>query len=554
MVQLDEESPRCFNVRRDSAALAGRDAGRLSDSDSQPRGPSTVVATVGKVRGHHHSQGVGFCPEGADDDHPKEACGVLGVLSPGEPVAQLLADGLHALQHRGQEAAGLAVTEDSRITVVKDVGLVTDVLDRHTIAALRGDLGIGHTRYSTTGSSTWENAQPCYCGTPTVQFALGHNGNLTNTVELAEEMGLASAESRPGDLHATNDSDLIAGLLSVALESGAPETATLEGAMIETLPCLEGAFSLVVMDTTRMIGVRDPNGFRPLCLGSLGAGWVLASETAALDAIGADFVREILPGEMVVIERDEAPRSVHPFPADAIDPRLCIFEFVYMARPDSQLYGREVHGARVRMGEMLAQKAPVDADIVMGVPDSGLPAAEGYANTSGIAYASGLVKNRYIGRTFINPGQHERERNARRKLNVLAERVAGKRLVVLEDSVVRGTTTRYLAKMLREAGATEVHLRVALPPVKWPCFYGIDIGTQSELLGASLSIEGIQELLGVDTIAFLNVDELRKAIGVPGAGFCDACMTNDYPTPIRRPSSKLALESQAPSQLVAGGN
>jgi amidophosphoribosyltransferase len=281
---------------------------------------------------------------------------------------------------------------------------------------------------------------------------------------------------------------------------------------------------------------------------------VLASETAALDAIGADFVREILPGEMVVIERDEAPRSIHPFPPDAIDPRLCIFEFVYMARPDSQLYGREVHGARVRMGEMLARKAPVDADIVMGVPDSGLPAAEGYANTSGIAYASGLVKNRYIGRTFINPGQHERERNARRKLNVLAERVDGKRLVVLEDSVVRGTTTRYLAKMLREAGATEVHLRVALPPVKWPCFYGIDIGTQSELLGASLSLEGMRELLGVDTIAFLNVDELREAIGVPGAGFCDACMTNDYPTPIRRATSKLALEDQEPSQLVARGN
>jgi amidophosphoribosyltransferase len=472
------------------------------------------------------------------------------VLSPGSRAAPLIADGLHALQHRGQEAAGLAVTEDSRITVVKDVGLVTDVLDRHTIAALGGELGIGHTRYSTTGSSTWENAQPCYGSTPDVHFALGHNGNLTNTVELVEEMHLTAAASRASDLKATNDSDVIAGLLSQALQSGAPETAALEGALIDTLRRLQGAFSLVVMDTDSMIGVRDPNGFRPLCLGSLGDGWVLASETAAIDAIGADFVREILPGEMVVIARGESPRSVHPFPPEAIDPRLCIFEFVYMARPDSQLYGREVHGARVRMGEMLARKAPVDADIVMGVPDSGLPAAEGYALTSGIPYASGLVKNRYIGRTFINPGQGERERNARRKLNVLSERVNGKRLIVLEDSVVRGTTTRYLAKMLREAGATEVHLRVALPPVKWPCYYGIDIGTESELLAASLSVEGIRELLGVDSLAYLNVGELREAVGVPHGGFCDACMTNDYPTAIPRPASKFALEDQ----LVGGGS
>ncbi|MDQ5822363.1 MAG: amidophosphoribosyltransferase [Actinomycetota bacterium] len=499
---------------------------------------------IATVLGREALYGRADAPRVRDSGHPKEACGVFGVCSPGQPAAPLIADALHALQHRGQEAAGLAVSEASTITVIKDVGLVTDVLDRQTIAGLRGELGIGHTRYSTTGSSTWANAQPCYRSIRELNFALGHNGNLTNTVELASELELPPSEApRGGVLCATNDSDLIAGLLAAALESGMQGTDTLEGALLDVLPRLEGAFSLVLMDAQRIVGVRDPNGFRPLCMGRLGEGWVLASETAALDVIGAQFVREILPGEMVVIEPHEQPRSFEPFPPERVDPRLCIFEFVYMARPDSQLYGLEIQGARVRMGEMLAAKAPVNADVVMGVPDSGLPAAEGYAAASGIPYASGLVKNRYIGRTFINPGQDERERNARRKLNVLTERVRGKRLVVVEDSVVRGTTTRYLAKMLREAGATEVHLRVALPPVRWPCFYGIDIGTPRELLSSSRSVEGVRDILGVDTIAFLNIMELREAIGPPDAGFCDACMTNDYPTRIGRSLTKFALEA-----------
>jgi amidophosphoribosyltransferase len=489
---------------------------------------------------------------------------VLAIYTPGQAVAPLIADGLHALQHRGQEAAGLAVSDTSRITVVKDVGLVTDVLHRRVIGGLNGDRGIGHTRYSTTGRSTYENAQPCFRPTARAGIALGHNGNLTNTTALLSMLAGDPARSTDGqaqrpaaaNLAATNDSDIIAELLARALDDVPEGASAFESALLKTLPMLKGAFSLVLMDETILVGLRDPNGFRPLCLGRLGGGWVLSSETAALHAVGAEFVREVLPGEMVVIEPGRLPRSVRPFTPDHVDPTLCILEFVYLARPDSYLYGREINGARVRMGELLARKAPVEADLVMGVPDSGLPAAEGFAQASGITYASGLVKNRYIGRTFINPTQEERERNARRKLHVIAERVRGKRLVVVEDSVIRGTTTRYLAKMLREAGATEIHFRVALPPVKWPCYYGIDIGTRKELLGALMDAEGIRALLGVDTLAFLTVDELREATGVPAAGFCVACMANNYPTPIpaseEDDSSKLVLEGELRSGVSGG--
>jgi amidophosphoribosyltransferase len=429
----------------------------------------------------------------------------------------------------------MAVSQGSRIIVIKDMGLVTDVLSRQKVGFLEGHVGIGHTRYSTTGSSTWENAQPSFRSIRCGEFALAHNGNLTNTLELSEDVG----DSSNG---ASSDSDIIAELLIRELGSSKPEAQHLEAALKRVLPRLEGAFSLVLMDATCIVGVRDPNGFRPLCLGQLDAGWALASETAALDALGARFAREILPGEMVIIDSPGEPRSVHPFPVERIDPRLCVFEFVYLARPDSQLYGREVNGARIRMGAMLAKKAPVEADMVMGVPDSGIPAAEGYADASGIRYGSGLVKNRYIGRTFINPTQDDRERNARRKLNVLRERVNGKRLIVVEDSLVRGSTTRFLARMLREAGATEVHLRVALPPVKWPCYYGIDIGTRAELLAANLTLEEIRDLLEVDTLAYLTIAELKAAIGLPGAGFCDACMTSDYPIQLRSRQGKHLLE------------
>ncbi|MBV9663887.1 MAG: amidophosphoribosyltransferase [Actinobacteria bacterium] len=475
-----------------------------------------------------------------DDDvgHPKEACGVFGVYAPGQPVSYLVFDGLYALQHRGQESAGIAVSDGDTIMVDKDMGLVTNVFNERRLAPLQGYLAIGHTRYSTTGSSTWRNAQPVYRpGTPDAgAFALAHNGNLTNTPLLAAEAGML-----PGVV--ASDSDLVAELLSQAMaaQGARSDGRDLETALLKVLPSLEGAFSFVLMDEGHVIGVRDPNGFRPLCLGKLETGWVLASETPALDVIGAHFVRELDPGEMVMIDANGI-RSLRPFPAERVNPKLCIFEFVYFARPDSQLYGREVHGARRRMGELLAEQAPVEADMVMGVPESGIPTAEGLARRSGIPYGQGLVKNRYIGRTFLAPSQEARALGVKRKLNPLRENIAGKRLVVVDDSIVRGTTQRAVVQMLRDAGATEVHLRIPLPPIKWPCFYGIDIGTRAELLAADLSVGEIRDYLGADSLAYLTLDRLEAAIGAPGAGFCTACLTGDYPTEVAVELSKHMLE------------
>lgn len=428
----------------------------------------------------------------------------------------------------------MAVSEGETVTVVRDMGLVTNVFDERVLSGLPGHLAIGHTRYSTTGSSTWRNAQPVYRSAGRVELALGHNGNLTNTASLAERAGML-----PGVL--TTDSDLMAELIAQAaealpmsLDEPGEGRGDLERALTAVLPSWEGAFSLVCMDSTHLIGVRDPNGFRPLCLGRLGDGWVLASETPALDVVGATLFRELDPGEMVVIELKRPAeagemRSVRPFPDERIDPRFCIFEMVYFARPDAQLCGTEVHGARRRMGEALAEVAPVDADLVMGVPESGVPAAEGYARRSGIPYGQGLVKNRYIGRTFIVPDQEARAAGVRRKLNPLRENIAGKRLVVVDDSVVRGTTQRETARMLREAGATEIHLRVSSPPFTWPCYFGIDTPSRAELLAANHTLEEMRVHLGVDSIAFLSLEALEKAIGVPGASFCSACLTGDYP-------------------------
>jgi amidophosphoribosyltransferase len=505
----------------------------------------------------HHRRPAG------DADHPHEACGVFGVHArEGVAVARLTYLGLFALQHRGQEAAGMAVSEGDTLTVVKDQGLVASVFDDRTLAGLTGHLAIGHCRYSTTGSSTWRNAQPAYRSVGEHMFALGHNGNLVNTEKLAADAGMLEGT-------VTSDSDLVAELIATELsidlaaeqlaDLGAPVTPAadddgphgrLERAVATVTPRLEGAFSFVIMDEDRVIGVRDPHGFRPLCLGRLDAsdpaaaghgGWVLASETPALDSVGATFVRELEPGEMVVID-EAGVRSLHPHGADAADPRLCLFEFVYFARPDSRLYGQSVHQARIRMGEQLAEQAPVDADMVMGVPESGVPAAEGFARRSSIPLGQGLVKNRYIGRSFIAPSQEMRAEAVRMKLNPLRENIAGKRLVVVDDSIVRGTTQRQLVRMLREAGAREVHLRITSPPVAWSCFYGIDTGDREELIAAHLDVDGIREYLNLDTLAYLSLDRLVEATGAAGAGFCDACFTGDYPVPVPVTLRKHVLE------------
>jgi amidophosphoribosyltransferase len=463
-----------------------------------------------------------------EDESPREACGVFGIFAPGRNVAPIVVDGLHALQHRGQESAGMAVSDGDAMVVMKDMGLVSQVFNDYKIAGLVGHLAIGHTRYSTAGSSSWHNAQPMYRNAGGTEFALGHNGNLTNVEELAASIGML-----PG--MATSDSDLMAELLNQELERGAPsaggESQVLVEALERVLPRLQGAFSLVLADREYLIGVRDPNGFRPLCLGRLGDGWVLASETPALDIAGAHFVREVEPGELVVIGAGGCT-SRRQWPPERVQPKLCIFEFVYLARPDSRLYGQELHAARVRMGELLAEQAPVAADMVVGVPDSGIPAAEGYSRRSRVPFGHGLVKNRYIGRTFIDPEPGKRAVGVRRKLNPLREAIAGKRLVVVDDSIVRGTTTRAIVSMLREAGASEVHLRISSPPYRWPCYFGLDTGTRAELIAADLEVGEVCDYVGADSLAYLSLDALKRATGVPGAGFCDACLTGEYPVPI----------------------
>ena len=485
-------------------------------------------------------------PPESDGDQLKEACGVFAVWGPGQPVAQLTYLGLFALQHRGQESAGMAVSDGAVVTVVKDQGLVASVFDERTLAGLHGHVSIGHCRYSTTGSSTWRNAQPAYRGAGERQFALAHNGNLTNTEMLAAEAGML-----PGTV--SSDTDLVAELVAAELaripeDDPADSPSALQRALAEVLPRLEGAFSLVLMDEARVVGVRDPNGFRPLCLGRLGDGWVLASESPALDIVGATFERELDPGEMVVLGEGE-PVSARPFDADRIDPRLCLFEFVYFARPDSRLYDRSVHQARIRMGEELAEQAPVDADMVMGVPESGVPAAEGFARRSGIPFGQGVVKNRYIGRSFIAPSQEQRAEAVRLKLNPLKENVEGKRLVVIDDSIVRGTTQKQLVKMLREAGAREVHLRISSPPVAWSCFYGIDTGDRDELLASSMDVEAIRAHLDADSLAYIDLKRLVHATGADGEGFCDACFTGDYPVEVPVTLRKHVLEEEpAPTE------
>ncbi|HKA03613.1 MAG TPA: amidophosphoribosyltransferase, partial [Acidimicrobiales bacterium] len=431
------------------------------------------------------------------------------------------------------------VADGADLTIVRDMGLVSQVFDDRTLAALSGSAAIGHARYSTTGSSNWRNSQPVYRDVDHHQFALAHNGNLTNTEALADAAGML-----PGIV--TSDSDLMAELLAQHMTATGADVVD---ALRAVLPTLEGAYSLAVIDDERIIGARDPEGFRPLCLGRLASGWVFASETPALDIVDAEFVRELEPGEIVVIDGD-GPRTVSPFADERIRPHLCLFEFVYFARPDAQLYGASVAEARVRMGEQLAEQAPLAADhhrparpaMVMPVPESGVPAAQGFARASGIPYGDGLVKNRYIGRTFIAPSQQLRARSVRLKLNPLRAAIAGKRLVVVDDSIVRGTTTRAVVAMLREAGAAEVHLRIMSPPYRWPCFFGMDTADRDELLAARLSVDEIAAYVGADSLAYLTLDRLVAATGAPGAGFCTACLTGEYPVPVPLTLTKTVLE------------
>ncbi|MGH9020944.1 MAG: amidophosphoribosyltransferase [Acidimicrobiales bacterium] len=454
----------------------------------------------------------------------REACGVVGIVAPGRDVAPLCYDALYALQHRGQESAGMAAYDRHQITVVKDNGLVSSVFSDATLRALPGSVVIGHTRYSTSGSANWTAAQPVYRGAGASGFALAHNGNLTNVPELAEAAGLEVTAM-------LSDSDLVAELLSREVDEGA----TLSEGLARVLPRVTGAFSMVLLEPGAVHAVRDPFGLRPLCLGRLGTadapeGWIVASETPALDLVGAAFVREVGPGEHVTITADGVTSAQLLEPAGDKE-RLCIFEFVYFARPDAYLMGHQVHSARRRMGELLAVQAPAVADVVTGVPDSGVPAAEGYAKASGIPFGYGLVKNRYIGRTFIAPDPTARAAGVRRKLNPLRENIAGQRLVVVDDSIVRGTTTRALVTMLRDAGAAEVHLRISSPPFAWPCYYGIDTPTREELLAATHTPAEIRDFTGADSLEYITLENLRAAIGLDGE-CCDACLTGEYPAPV----------------------
>jgi amidophosphoribosyltransferase len=453
----------------------------------------------------------------SEDKGPQDACGVFGVWAPGEQVAKLTYFGLYALQHRGQEAAGIAVSDGSSLVVYKDLGLVSQVFDEATLVTLQGHIAIGHTRYSTTGSTTWENAQPSFRTTPAgTGLALGHNGNLVNTADLAEEARAAGISSAIG---ATTDSELLTALLA------ARPDVSVEQAAMDVLPKLRGAFSLAFMDEHTLYAARDPQGVRPLVLGRLERGWVVASETAALDIVGASFVREIEPGELIAIDADGLRSQSFAVPA----PKGCVFEYVYLARPDTTISGRSVHSTRVEVGRRLAREHPIEGDLVIPVPESGTPAAIGFAEESGIPYGLGLVKNAYVGRTFIQPSQTIRQLGIRLKLNPLRDVIRGKRLVVVDDSIVRGNTQRALIRMLREAGALEVHVRIASPPVKWPCFYGIDFASRAELLANGLELEGIRASIGADSLGYVSLEGLIAATEQPKTRLCSACFDGKYP-------------------------
>ncbi|MFL5770323.1 MAG: amidophosphoribosyltransferase [Chloroflexota bacterium] len=465
-------------------------------------------------------------------------CGVFGAVVPpgrGSEAAAIASLGLFALQHRGQESAGVAVSDGEQLMLYKDLGMISSVLDERRIPSFRGDLAIAHCRYSTTGSTVWENAQPTFRLGPRRALAIGHNGNLVNTREL-----LGQLSGGRGRLPASTDTELLTALLA-----DEPAVDTVD-ALVRVLPRVHGAFTLVVLDETRVIGVRDPFGFRPLVLGRLPMdgpraaaddglwtddepGWCLSSETAGLDIVGAEYVRDVEPGEIVILEAGRPPRSVRYATAS---PALCVFELIYFARPDSYMEGRSLYEVRRRMGEQLAVEHAADTDLVMPVPDTGAAAAAGFAEASGIPYREGLVRNRYMGRTFIQPSQTMRQRGVTIKLNPLREVVRGKRLTVVDDSIVRGTTTKQIVSLLRRAGAAQVHVRISAPPIFHPCFYGIDTQVETELIAATHSVEEIREFIGADSLGYLSIGGVLNALELPYDRFCFACFDGRYPEPV----------------------
>ncbi|KGN41507.1 amidophosphoribosyltransferase [Knoellia aerolata] len=453
---------------------------------------------------------------------PQDACGVFGVWAPGEDVAKLTYYGLYALQHRGQESAGIAASDGRRLLVYKDMGLVSQVFDERSLGSLKGHLAIGHCRYSTTGASTWENAQPTLGGHDGGTVALAHNGNLINSGELRDLVDERSGSGpHPGELGRGNTTDTA---LVTALLTADPDR-TLEDSALEVLPRLRGAFCFVFMNEQTLYAARDPQGIRPLVLGRLERGWVVASETAALDIVGASFIREVEPGELIAIDED----GLRSQRFAETDRKGCVFEYVYLARPDTTINGKVVHEARVEMGRALAREHPVEADLVMPTPESGTPAAIGYAQESGIPYGQGLVKNAYVGRTFIAPSQTIRQLGIRLKLNPLKDVIKGKRLIVVDDSIVRGNTQRALVRMLREAGAAEVHVRISSPPVRWPCFYGIDFATRAELIATGIGVEEVCRSLGADSLGYISEAGMIAATDQEPEKLCTACFTGNYP-------------------------
>ncbi|NLT07737.1 MAG: amidophosphoribosyltransferase [Solirubrobacterales bacterium] len=447
-------------------------------------------------------------------DGPRDECGVFGVYAPGSEVARLAYFGLFALQHRGQESAGIAASDEGHIVTVRDLGLVSQVFDEQKLRALTGEMAVGHVRYSTTGSSAWENAQPVYRHDRR-ELALAHNGNLINAVELHAEL-----LDRGVSFASTSDSEIIAALLSTH------ESGSIEEALAETMPRLQGAFSTVVMTTDKLLAFRDGAGLRPLSLGRIGDRWVVASESCAFDIIGAELEREVEPGEMVVIDGDGLrTRQV----VEGQRRAFCVFEHIYFARPDSILEGNRTQVSRRKMGEILWRESPVDADVVVAVPDSGNPAAAGFSKASGIPRDEGLIKNRYVARTFIQPGQELRKHGLRMKFNPLREVVAGKRLVVVDDSIVRGNTTRQIVRMLRDAGAIEVHMRISAPPIRFPCHYGVDMSTTDEMVAHGRTVEEVAAELECDSLAYLSLDGVYEAIRGERGTHCDACFSGEYP-------------------------